>query len=102
MEGCLKTVPHSLTVEKVCAPHFVDGAMQHLEMAVAQCRQGHIIQSVELDRLRVQADFAVRRLAGDGEKDGDCERERLLQFLLGLANLHEFLSHQVSLVGKTK
>jgi hypothetical protein len=88
-------------VEKVCTKHYVDEAMRHLETAAALCRQGHTIQSSELDRLRAQADFAVRRLAGDCEQDGNHEKERLLQFVLGLANLHQFLSQHLSLVGKS-
>lgn len=39
-------------------------------------------------------------LAEHGTNDSMKEKELLLQFLLGLANLHEYLSHNAPLVGR--
>ncbi len=42
----------------------------------------------------------VHFLADGSGDDSTCKKEQLLQFLLGLANLHQYLSHHASLVGK--
>lgn len=81
--------------------HYVDQAMKQLEYAAAQCREGNPVDARTLDLLRVHADFAVQVLADNDEKN-PCHKERLLQFLLGLANLQQYLSHHVLLVGQTR
>ena len=102
VEGCAKQVPAALNPDVLCMAHYMDGAMEQLEVAAAQCREGRPVPPVDLDRLRTQADCAVQFLA-DRRMDNDLrEKERMLQFLLGLANLHEYLSHHVSLVGQTR
>jgi hypothetical protein len=102
VEGCAKGVPASLNPEVVCVAHYLEGAMEELEVAAAQCREGRPVAPVALEKLRTQADFAVQFLADGGAGNDPHEKERMLHFLLGLANLHEYLSHHVSLVGKTR
>jgi hypothetical protein len=92
-------VPPALTQDALCLAHYIEGAMHQLELAAALCREGHPIQPIALEQLRMQADFAVQFLADDGN-DSVSKKEQLLQFLLGLANLHQYLSHHASLVGK--
>jgi hypothetical protein len=100
-EGCGERVPPYLTAEHVCITHYVDQAMKRLEDAAAQCREGNPVDMSTLEVLRAHADFAVQTLAGNDEKN-PCHKERLLQFLLGLANLQQYLSHHVLLVGQTR
>jgi hypothetical protein len=80
--------------------HYLDGAMHQLETAAALCREGRPIQEEALDQLHMQAEFAVQFLSDGAADDTSTKKEQLLQFLLGLANLHQYLSHNVSLVGK--
>jgi hypothetical protein len=102
VDGCAKGVPASLNPEVVCMTHYLQGAMEELELAAAQCREGQPIPPVVLDKLRTQAEYAVQFLP-DGRVVNELrEKERILEFLLGLANLHEYLSHNVSLVGRTR
>jgi hypothetical protein len=102
VEGCAKGVPASLNPEVLCMAHYMDGALERLEEAASQCREGQPIAPVALDRLRTLADCAVQFLTDRGLDKDLGEKERVLQFLLGLANLHEYLSHNVSLVGRTR
>lgn len=82
--------------------HFLDEAMQLLEDAAASCKDGNVVKEAALERLCLQADLAVQSLTS-GSKEVDTRRkEQLLQFLLGLANLQEYLSHHVSLVGRAR
>jgi hypothetical protein len=100
ISGCTSTVTPALTQESLCLEHYLEGAMHQLETAAALCREGHPIQEEALDQLHMQAEFAVQFLADGAGDDTSSKKEQLLQFLLGLANLHQYLSHNVSLVGK--
>jgi hypothetical protein len=95
-------VPRSLAAEKRCADHYLEDAMDLLEEAVTSIRDGHVVAPERLDKLRDRADFAVNYLAEHGT-DGDIrQKELVLHFLLGLANFHEYLSHNAPLVGRPK
>jgi hypothetical protein len=98
--GCPDPVPPALTQEALCMEHYLEGAMHQLETAAALCREGHPIQAEALDQLKMQAEFAVHFLADGSGDDSSSKKEQLLQFLLGLANLHQYLSHHAALVGK--
>ncbi len=80
--------------------HFLDQALCGLETLAALCREGHSIEPSVLDKLNGQAELAIQFLTGSHDEESQLLRERFLQFLLGIANLHEYLSHHVSLVGK--
>jgi hypothetical protein len=82
--------------------HYFEDAIEQLEEAVTSCRDGHVVTPGALDKLRIQADFAVNFLAEHSANDGLRQKELLLQFLLGLANLHEYLSHNAPLVGRAR
>ena len=100
MPGCTDAVPPALTQEALCLAHYLDAAMFQLETAAGLCREGQPVQAQALDQLHEQAEFAVQFLAEGTGDDTHCKKEQLLQFLLGLANLHQYLSHHASLVGK--
>jgi len=99
-EGCTGVVPPSLIEENLCVDHYLEDAMERLEEAAKSCREGHVVTPGALDNLRNHADFAVKFLAGHSGNNCLRQKELLLQFLLGLANLHEYLSHNASLVGR--
>jgi len=100
MPGCTDTVPPALTQEALCLAHYLDAAMFQLESAAGLCREGQPVQAQALDELHQQAEFAVQFLAEGTGDDTHSKKEQLLQFLLGLANFHQYLSHHASLVGK--
>jgi hypothetical protein len=100
MPGCSDAVPPALTQEALCLAHYLEAAMFQLETAAGLCREGQPVQAQALDQLHEQAEFAVQFLADGTADDTSCKKEQLLQFLLGLANLHQYLSHHASLVGK--
>lgn len=100
MPGCSDAVPPALTQEALCLAHYLEAAMFQLETAAGLCREGQTVQAQALDQLQEQAEFAVQFLADGTADDTSCKKEQLLQFLLGLANLHQYLSHHASLVGK--
>jgi hypothetical protein len=101
-DGCTAVVPPTLTAENLCVDHYLEDAIERLEEAVTSCRDGHVVAPGTLDKLRNHADFAVTFLAEHSADDSLRQKEMLLQFLLGLANLHEYLSHNAPLVGRTR
>ena len=82
--------------------HYLQEAMWHLEETAASCREGRVVMAETLDTLRNHADFAVDFLAGRSAANTLRQKELLLEFLLGLANLHEYLSHNAPLVGRSR
>jgi hypothetical protein len=101
-DGCPGGVPPSLAAEKLCVEHYLEDAIERLEETVTSCRDGHVVSPKVLDKLRNNADFAVNYLAAQGSDDSLQQKELVLYFLLGLANLHEYLSHNAPLVGRPK
>ena len=101
-DGCPGVVPPCLSAEKLCVDHYLEDAIEGLEEAVTSCREGRTVMPKALDRLRTHADFAMNYLAEHGTDDSLRQKELLLQFLLGLANLHEYLSHNAPLVGRPR
>lgn len=101
-EGCTEAVPPALNAGNVCADHYLAEAIARLEEAVASCRDGNVVSPEALNKLREHADFAVNFLAEHSSNESMKQKELLLQFLLGLANLHEYLSHNAPLVGRPR
>jgi hypothetical protein len=91
-----------MTAQNLCVDHYLDDALERLEEAVTSCRDGRVVSPETLDRLRTHADFAVNFLSGHQADDSLRQKELLLQFLLGLANLHEYLSHNAPMVGRPR
>ena len=89
--ACSNSIPLSLTAEQLCLDHFLDEAFVRTEYALAQCRQGQPVNSAALDWVVTDAQAVAKNLA-ECESDSTPEqRERILELLLILANLHEYL-----------
>ena len=91
--GCAKLIPSALAPTQLCLDHFLDEASVRAERAFENCQQGHSLQSDELEWLLSDALAIVKNLE---EKAGDPQpqhRDRMLELLLKLANLHEYVAH---------
>ena len=95
---CANLIPPSLTSEQMCLDHFLDAAFLRTGEAMRRCRDGHEIESKRLEQLLADALAIVNNLeegAGDARPE---ERDRMLELLLSLANLHEYAAqHSISL-----
>jgi hypothetical protein len=90
---CSNLIPPSLANEEVCLGHFLDDAFRRAGEAMEECREGRPIDAKRLERLLSDALAIVTNLeegAGD-PKPG--ERDRMLELLLSLANVHEYAAH---------
>jgi len=100
VEGCTAGVMPSLTQIGLCLDHYLAEAMHHLGQALENCKHGVPVDSDELAHLIQEADFATSYLASPQTGDMNPRRERMLELVLGVANLHEYLRRNVLLVNK--
>ncbi len=93
MGGCEQDVPTALAQEVLCLEHYIEQAFKRLGTARELCQLGQPVEPRILDWLLADAEFAVQSLALDGSSHSPAHRAKLLELLLGLANLQEYLRH---------
>jgi len=93
MRGCAEGVPLALAQEQLCLNHYVDQALARLRVARETCHKGGPIEARTLEWLLADADFVVQSLSQNGFAQSPAQRARVLELLLGLANLQEYLRH---------
>ena len=92
--GCRVEVPVVLEIEGLCLNHYLEGAFQRLTAATQDFQNGRDLDYYTMDWLLAQVDFAVESLAEeDANWDAD-QRSKLLELLLGVANLNEYVRHE--------
>jgi hypothetical protein len=90
---CSNLIPESLSEESVCLEHFLDEAFNRVDEAMEQCRGGHPIDAQRLQRLLSDALAIVNNLEEGASEPQPDERDRMLELLLSLANVHECAAH---------
>jgi hypothetical protein len=93
MAGCSLSVPQALAQEVLCLDHYIEEAFKHLRAALELCQQCRPVDPHVLDWLLADADFAVQSLSQDGRTHTGAQRDKLLELLLCLTNLQEYLRH---------
>jgi hypothetical protein len=91
--ACSAPVPASLTRHGVCLSHYLDDAFTRVARTLELCQQGQPIDSGTLEWLTDQGDLTVRLLSQDGMTKVSDERVKLLELLLCLANVQEYVRH---------
>jgi hypothetical protein len=90
---CANSIPTALAAEQLCLDHFLDEAFTRTNHTLDRCREGHPLTTSELEWLLTDALAIVKNLEEEvGEPDQE-QRERMLELLLMLANLHEYVAH---------
>jgi len=90
---CTRTIPTALASEQLCLDHFLDEAFVRTNHTFVRCREGHALTRGDLEWLLTDALAVVKNLEDEmGEPNPD-QRERMLDLLLMLANLHEYVAH---------
>ena len=93
MAGCGRSVLPPLAQEALCLDHYLELAFGRLRAALELCQRARPFDSRTLEWLLADADFAVHSLAQETQALTPLQRTRLLELLLGLANLQEYLRH---------
>ncbi|HXJ17626.1 MAG TPA: hypothetical protein VNM68_10585 [Candidatus Polarisedimenticolia bacterium] len=90
---CANAIPAALAAEHLCLDHFLDEAFVRTDHALAHCRQGHAMNPEDLEWLLADALAIVKNLEEKAADPNPEQRERMLELLLILANLHEYVAH---------
>ena len=90
---CPKTIPSALASEQLCLDHFLDEAFQRTNQALDRWRRGLPSDQKGVEWLLSDSLAIVKNLEeGAGDPNPD-QRDRMLELLLILANLHEYVAH---------
>ena len=78
---------------QLCLDHFVDEAFVRTDEALSRCREGRAIDSNGLQWLLSDALAVVKNLEEGADEPKPEQRDRMLELLLVLANVHEYVAH---------
>ena len=92
-ESCAVKVPVVLEKEGLCPDHYLEDAFGKLTLATEHFHRGQNVDCRTLDWLLTQVDFVVDSLAEDNTMWDSDQRSKLLELLLGIANLNEYVRH---------
>ncbi len=91
--NCTVEVPLALEIDGHCLNHYLEGAFHRLAEATQDFQSGRDVDCQTMDWLLAQVDFAVQALAQEDANWVDNQRSKLLELLLGVANLNEYVRH---------
>ncbi len=92
--SCANAIPSSLAAEQLCLDHFLDEAFARTDQALERCRAGQTIDSLSLEWLLADSLTIVNNLDDEPIERNADQRDRMLELLLILANLHEYAAHR--------
>jgi hypothetical protein len=96
---CPNYIPASLASEQMCLDHFLDEAFLRSDQIMQRFREGNPIDPPVLERLLADALTIVTNLEEGAAQPKPEERDRMLELLLSLANLHEYAAHHAISLG---
>ena len=92
--SCANTIPRGLATEQLCLDHFLDEAFRRTEQTLERCHQGQMIDTKGIEWLLTDALAIVNNLEDEAHERSSGQRDRMLELLLLLANVHEHVAHQ--------
>ncbi|HWG57672.1 MAG TPA: hypothetical protein VN661_01345 [Candidatus Acidoferrales bacterium] len=93
-ESCARPIPAGLAGERLCVDHFLDEAFVRTDHALESYRQGWGMPEGTLETLLSDALAVVQNLEAGADLPEPGQRDRMLELLLVLANLHECAARQ--------
>ena len=92
--GCASRIPAALTSAQLCLDHFVDEAFVRTDEALGRCREGRAMDAEGLQWLLSDALAVVKNLEEGADEPNPEQRDRMLELLLVLSNVHEYVANQ--------
>lgn len=89
--GCGIEVSAVFNDRGLCLDHYLQTVAYKLDASASRFRDGQGIDSDTLYWLLVQVDFVVEAIGDEASSLTPDQRTRLLELLLGIANLNEFI-----------
>lgn len=91
--GCTRQIPSGLSAEQLCLDHFLDEAFSRTEESFRSCQNGVPLKPEILEWVLSDALSVVKNLEESADAPNPDQRDRMLELLLIIANLHEYLAH---------
>lgn len=91
--GCSGQIPSGLSAEQLCLDHFLDEAFVRTEQSLEACQKGSPLNQANLEWVLSDALAVVKNLEESADAPNPEQRDRMLELLLVIANLHEYLAH---------
>jgi len=91
--SCANPISAALASEQLCLDHFLDEAFVRTDNALRGCREGRSMNATEVEWSLADALAIVENLEEGASDPNPEQRERMLELLLILANLHECVAH---------
>lgn len=91
--GCGTEVPQALTAPGVCLDHFLDEAFARADKALARCQQGESVDSSTLNWLFADVQLTLHSLSDLAKERNLAQQSKILELLLCVANLNEYVAH---------
>jgi len=91
--GCTFEATNLKAGDLFCLDHFLEKMFASASQAFERCRQGQPIDPQELQKLLDDARVVSQTLIGNPEHSAPAQRDKLLELLLCLSNLQEYVWH---------
>src|SRR5271156_6598205 len=91
--ACPNSIPAALANEQLCLDHFLDDAFVRTDQTLGRCREGRAMNPADVEWLLSDALAIVKNLEEKASDPQPQHRDRMLELLLMLANLHEYVAH---------
>jgi hypothetical protein len=91
--GCPNSIPSALANEQLCLEHFLDDAFLRTDQTFGRCREVRAMNPADVEWLLSDALAIVKNLEEKASDPQPQDRDRMLELLLKLANLHEYVAH---------
>jgi hypothetical protein len=91
--ACPNPIPAALANEQLCLEHFLDDAFLRTDQTFDRCREGRAMNPADVEWLLSDALAIVKNLEEKASDPEPQHRDRMLELLLMLANLHEYVAH---------
>jgi len=99
---CSFEIPVDLETEGLCLQHYLEKAFHNLATATLDFQCGRDIDDRAMEWLLSQVNFAVESLGQEDAPWTAEQRSLLLELILGIANLNEFMRHSKMVTGPAR
>jgi hypothetical protein len=91
---CENTIPSSLAPQQLCLDHFLDEVFARTNYALERSRDKRSIDPAGVEQMLADALTIVEHMDEAATEPKPEQRDRMLELLLILANLHEYVARQ--------
>jgi hypothetical protein len=96
IQGCRGEVPKGFGARDFCLDHYLGEVSQRLDVTTERFRRGQVVDDETIEWLLVESNFIVETIDNETLNLGANQRSKLLELLLDITNLNEYIRHFVA------